>query len=114
MVRTFGFKMDDLEIKVASLSWAQAEAHVEAGRELLQRTTPATADEWLARTLHTVALSLSAASGSEVSTEQLKADYDIPTVNAIYTYILEVSGLRQPQGEATATTEIHSQPSVAA
>lgn len=114
MVRTFTFKMDSLEIKVASLSWKQTEEHVKAGRELLERTPAAGVEDWLDRSLKTVALSLAAASGATVEVEAIKENFDMPTINAMYVYILEVSGLKEPTGEVAAVTEMTSKPSVAA
>lgn len=88
-VRTVLFKMDDVEVKLATMSWAQAEAFVLEGKEMLEAGLKTSSQDWLDRTLKTVAVSI----GYE-DPISLKNNYDMPTINAMYLRILEASGLR--------------------
>lgn len=97
-VRTVTFKMDDVEVRLATMSWAQAEHFVKEGKEMLERTP--TSGEWLDRTLEVVARSL-----ANTDAGALKESYDMPTINAMYLKILEASGLRTTnEGEAKAVS----------
>jgi selenophosphate synthetase-related protein len=102
-IRVVPFQMDGLNIKLASMSWAQAEKFVEEGKKLVERGADVSNDEWLARTLQTVHASMvKAGAESNGGPASLKDEYDMPTLNAMFTKILEISGLRTTQGEAGA------------
>ena len=102
-MRVVEFSMDGISVKLASMTWAQAEKFVAEGQALL-KNTETKPEQWLDRTLMTVGTSLIGAgtAAEECTPDRLKEQYDMPTMNAIYFKILEVSGLAVKQGEAAA------------
>lgn len=96
MKRVVEFSMDGITVQLASMTWAQAEKFVEAGQELLKRGEAVPASEWIERTVGTVAIAL------DVEPSEIKDTYDMPTVNAMFLKVLEISGLRTTTGEAPA------------
>ena len=102
-MRVVDFSMDGITVKLASMTWAQAEKFVAEGQALL-KNADTKSEQWLDRTLMTVGTSLigAGATSEECTPERLKELYDMPTMNAMYFKILEVSGLAVKQGEAAA------------
>ena len=102
MIRVVNFSMDGVELKLASMSWAEAEKFVEEGRALLERQKIENiGEEFVKRQLETVSRSLVKA-GGEFPVDKLKAEFDMPTVTAIFTKVLEISGLATTPGEVKA------------
>ena len=90
--------MDGVTVKLASMTWAQAEKFVEQGREMLARDPKPADSEWVDRTLDTIVISVrNAGQQSDFSVEGkdgLKELFDMPTINAMFLKVLEISGLR--------------------
>lgn len=87
-------------IKLASMSHAMAKEFVESTRKMLEdKDTPTEA--WIARQHKTIIEALSRATGTNSFSEAHMADeFDGPTLDAMYLFILEKSGLR-PTGSAS-------------
>lgn len=103
MVRTKRFEMDGVSLKIASMSVAEAEAFVDEGRVFIERmkTAEVKPEEWLARRDRAVIASLVKA-GGEWDEDKIKHEFDLPLLDAVYSAILEFSGLKP--GEAVAVS----------
>ncbi len=108
MIRVCEFKMDGYEepFKLASMTSAEAENHVNEGKELLKREAAGelTPEDWNTRARTTVAnaLNRAAQNGNSWTPEEIHEQLDIPTINALFLKTLEFSGLKA--GEVTAVS----------
>lgn len=104
MIRIFAFEFEGgVKINVASLTAAQAEKHIDRGSELLKDKEKTTADEWITYSRDTIAQSLNLAAGDSFwSPKKVGEEFDLPTINAMLSFIREKSGLKSA-GEAAAT-----------
>ncbi len=111
MIRVREFKLEGYKepFKMASMTSAQAEEHVNQGKELIRRNVAGevTPEEWNNRARSTVALSLNRAAVSEShdvvawTPERVHEELDIPAINELFLKALEISGLKT--GEEAAT-----------
>ena len=101
MIRLVKFTFAEQEFTLASMSWAQAEKHSAEGKELLAKGDKATADDWLARMARTCTDGIRGHAGEEktFTVDQLKQEFDKPTLEAVYNRLLEISGLKIPDSE---------------
>ncbi len=112
MIRICEFKLDGYEepFRLASMTSAQARAHVNEGKELLKRAEAGEVpdEEWNARSRTTVATALNRASGAtngnSWTPEKLDEEFDLPTINALFLKVLEFSGLRAGGVAAVSTS----------
>ena len=91
MIRVFDFRMEGSEeiVKLASMSHVMAKAFVKEGEQLLaNETTPL--EKWQGRQADTITVSMQRAGTENPDLSQ----FDIPTLNAMFTFILEKSGLK--------------------
>jgi hypothetical protein len=101
MIRVCDFQMEGVKLKIASMSFSLAEKYVKESGELLARTD-VKPEEWMTREHQTVLEALNRANSNgdgSWTVERIRDEMDIPTINAIYLRILEISGLR-PTGES--------------
>ena len=100
MIRVFDFKVDSTEdvLSIASMSFSMAQKFVEQSRILLDRKD-VKPEEWNRREHETVLQALNGVPGitEKWTLKRIAEEFDIPTLNAIYLFILEKSGLR-PEG----------------
>jgi hypothetical protein len=102
-----GLEVSEIEVngqkvRVCEMSWAQAEKYVEEGNKMLARTDVAPG-EWTERTIGTVLSAINAAKPDVLCTaDQLKAEFGIRGIRKILDRVLEISGLRETEGEAKA------------
>ncbi len=108
MIRVCEFTMDGHIFKLASMTSAQARAHVIEGRALLERNAKGEVsnEEWGLRSRQTVADSLNRAAqnGNAWTPEKIDEELDLPTINALFLEVLKFSGLRASTGEAEAVS----------
>jgi hypothetical protein len=112
MIRVCEFEMDgyDEPFRLASMSSAEAQKHIEEGREMLKRqaTGEVPDEEWSLRARATIANALNKAmeNGDNKpriwSAKKIHEEMDIPTINALFLKTLEFSGLKA--GEVTAAS----------
>jgi len=104
--------LDGLELEIAPMSLDELDTYLKQGRELRDKQPPPTEEEWANRTWNTVCMALNKAqsakgtlnNGNSWTISKLRAELDLPTVNAIHRVFLEMSGLELPkQGEGPAT-----------
>lgn len=99
MARTRTVTLDDVQFKIAALSFKEAE-------ELFP--TPSrerTADEQVAFMGEVICRSLNKVNGDEWTQEKLKAELDIPLYLWLYNQILELCGIKPASpGEAKAAS----------
>lgn len=82
------------------MSVAEAEAFVEEGKKLLDRTD-VSAQEWLSRRHATIISSLQkAVEGDHWTEAELKQQFDNPTLDELYRAILKFSGLNPGETQA--------------
>ena len=108
MIRVCEFKMDGLAqvLKFASMTTAEAEKHVNEGKEMLARhsKSPLPPEEWKLRARKTVCDAMNRLdSNSAWTPEKLDEEFDIPTIDALFMRILEASGLRSGEVQAAAS-----------
>lgn len=102
MIRVFDFRIEgsDEVVKLASMSHKMARQFVEEGQALLKdENTPL--EKWTQRQGDTITLSMTRAGAVKADLDE----YDIPTLNAMFNFILEKSGLKTGEakpGEAKA------------
>lgn len=106
MARVLDFRVPDTDevLKVATMTFAQAEEFVNQSREMLKRAD-VSAEEWNAREHATVAAAIN------LKADEIKTRFDIPTIHEIYSFILEKSGLKPAAtstGEAPAAASLTS------
>lgn len=119
MIRVFDFEMEGLKLRVAAMSFNMAQEFVKKSRELIEQGKkaeagngePVAAETWNEREHSTILASLKRAGNEELTIDKLRDEMDIPTMNALYLFILEISGLRptgtpkvSDTGEATAAS----------
>jgi hypothetical protein len=113
MPRIRELTLDSLKVKIAPLSWDEAEAYIKEGKEMLDRDPKVSAEDWAKRTLETVAQSMNRAAGSgngtaEWNVKKLTAELDMVSIQEIYAEILKMSGLlpvrAEIPGEVSATS----------
>ena len=112
-MRTCEFDFDGQAFKIASMSVREAEEFVEEGKRLLEKakTDEVAAETWLRRRNEVILASLNKVAGEEAfRAETMKDEFDLPTLDALYSKILEFSGLKP--GEVVAAS--NSQKSAAA
>jgi hypothetical protein len=104
MIRVCNFSMDGVEVKIASMSVAEAEIFVKESGDLIARAKQGSVanEEWMQRRNKTIIAALAKA-GEEWTEEKLKSELDIPTLDALYLKILEFSGLRSGEVAAAAS-----------
>ena len=106
MPRVREIKLDSLVVRIAPLSYDEAEKYITEGKEMLDRK--ASTEEWTKRMLASVVLSLNKATPAlNMTTEKLVAEYDMLTLQEIYMEFMKMSGLRTGvpvPGEAPATS----------
>ena len=118
MPRIREIKLDSLSLKIAPLSWDEAEEYIKEGREMLHRDPRPSDEEWGRRTLDSVvkALNKGAASANGNGSapwdaKKLTSELDIVTIQQLYEEIMKMSGLltvprTQASGEAPATSTL--------
>lgn len=107
MARVITFDVGDgSQIKIASLSWRQAEEYVEKSKELLADPAKVTPQMWLERTgglvVDAMNRAVPAGDAGPMTLDLVKDAFDLPTIRAIADKVLEISGLKPTQGEAAA------------
>jgi hypothetical protein len=105
MIRVRDFEMDGVKLKIASMSTREARQFVKEGTELLERVKRqgSSSEAWLTRRDMAVIASLNKAGASpEWTSEKLEEEFDLPLLDAVYSAILEFSGLKL--GEAVAAS----------
>jgi hypothetical protein len=101
-VRVVEFTFEGITVRLAAMSWKQAEAHAKEAKEFIERGHEVTIDEWKQRTIKTVRDSISRTGDVVADPETFTDEFDIPTINAMFSKVLEISGLRATSGEAPA------------
>ncbi len=96
------FQVNGTSFKLREMSFREARAHAKTGQELVARGAAVTQDEWLDRQIETVLVSLKGAGDTEWTAEKLQDDLSMRSLNAIFMRVLEISGLKIPEGEAKA------------
>ena len=108
MPRIREITLDNLKIKIAPLSWDEAEAYIKEGKAMLEQQPPPTLEDWAKRTLTTVIQSMNKANPTlEIDIKKLSSEFDMVTVNEIFNEIMTMSGLMskgKTSGEAQATS----------
>lgn len=116
MIRVFDFKMEGCAepIQLASMSHAMAKKFVEQTKEMLaDKNSILEVDKWIGRQHATILEALIRAGGITADKPEarqwLEDQFDIPTLDQMYLFILEKSGLRPAgngAGEATAVSTL--------
>jgi len=114
MPRVREIVMDGLSVKIAPLSYDEAEMYIKEGRELLAAEPPTPDDQWAKRTLISVVGALNKAAGKEEWTldgdatkKKLTKEFDMVFIRRLYDEWLQMSGLvpaSGAKGEAPATS----------
>ncbi len=118
MPRVREIKLDSLSLKIAPLSWDEAEEYIKEGREMLQRDPKPSDEEWGRRTLDSVVKALNKGAAmangngnAPWDAKKLTSELDIVTIQQLYEEIMKMSGLltvprTQASGEAPATSTL--------
>jgi len=95
--------MDGVELKLASMSMAEADALVKEGNELSERMKrgEVKTEEWLGHRNRAVIRSIVKA-GAEMNEARLKEEFDLIQVEVLYDKVLDFSGLK-PGGAAAVS-----------
>jgi hypothetical protein len=116
MPRIRELTFDNLKVKIAPLSYDEAEAYILEGKEMLARDPKPSLEEWAKRTLDAVVLALNRAAAATNSNgnnavlwdvKKVTTEFDMVTVQQIYEEFMKMSGLLRvnvPAGEAPATS----------
>lgn len=108
--------MDGEAVRIAPLSWDEAEAYIQEGKVLLERDPKPTTEDWAKRTLDSVCFTLNKAAGTlhgDVNgtkawdVKKLTSELDMIFIQRIYQDFMSMSGLKTEsttKGEASATS----------
>lgn len=110
MPRVREITLDSLILKIAPLSYDEAEEYIKEGREMLNREPKPTDEEWAKRTLESVVKALNKAAGTANGNpawdiKRLTSELDMVTIRELYDEFMRMSGLQTAaRGEAPATS----------
>ncbi len=96
------FQVNGTSFKLREMSFREARQHAKAGQELVARGAAVTQDEWLDRQIQTVLVSIRGGGDGTWTAERLEDELSMRSLNAIFMKVLEISGLKIPEGEAKA------------
>jgi hypothetical protein len=108
--------MDGFTVRIAPLSWDEAEKYIADGRALLNRDPKPTTEDWAQRTLESVCFTLNKAAGTlngdkngskQWDIKKATSELDMIFIQHIYQEFMRMSGLKvdaTARGEAQAAS----------